>query len=206
MKASHYVALGTLLVSLSTFFATLDSWAAFNKPATFGAFVGIIGSFIIAFFSNKPRVDENTRVTDFARKPPKIAVLFIAAGLLPVMVGCGVKAYHVAQVSATGAHGGLKFAESVLDSQICGKPTALPDKCVPVAKRVELATPIADAYHDDATVQKVILDWDPTKGAAPDYVTLLGNITRTIQTIVNSLPTDAAKAKVVAAVNGPAKK
>jgi len=126
---------------------------------------------------------------------------------LVLLTACGPKQYHIATVSATGAHESLKFAEDTLDSTICGKPTAPvpPLKCTTVEQRRELAPLLVKAYQDDGTAQKVIHDWEPSTGARPDYAALLVQITKAIQTIVDALPTDAAKAKVTAAVNAGGK-
>lgn len=205
LQAKHYAVIGGFLVALATSLTGLQSWGELlTKPSVGLAVLGQLGTFFTALGMTKPRQKYGSRPGDVGYQKIAAVGLVVALGALALAgAACTPKQYHIATVSATSAHESLKFTEDVLDSTVCGKPTAPvpPLKCTPVEKRRELATPLAQGYAIDGAVNKSIYDWNPSTGAKPDYASQLVEITKVIQTIVNALPNAGDKAKVAAVVN-----
>jgi hypothetical protein len=132
---------------------------------------------------------------------------YLPVGLLVLLIGASACATtgprHIATVTAVAAHAALSAVQDTEMALACGKPDApAPPACVAEDQHKAISAKLAEAFAWDITAATTIRDW-PATGAAPTGLgTLLGQITSTINYVLDHLPAGTLKSKLVARLGG----
>lgn len=130
-----------------------------------------------------------------------LTLIVLASSLSTGCASSGVR--HIATVTSVAAHAALSAVQDTEMALTCGKPNApQPPACIADDQHKANSAKLAEAFGWDITVATTIRDW-PATGTAPTGLgTLLGQITSTINYVLDHLPEGTLKSKLLVRLGG----
>ena len=118
--------------------------------------------------------------------------------------GCSAKSYHLATVSVVSAHATASLVQDQADAWTCGAPTAVPEHCLSVEKRRELATVLSPAFDRIGKAAVFVKAWPADAPPPVQLSALLAEITDLLNKGLALLP-ETAQRWIVQHTTGGAK-